>query len=92
MAHADWNDEYPRDRPIRKALFAVDELCGLSRHARAADEAGGAEPASVKKNETTAFAAAVKREDIGGGERWASRWMSVRTSSRRCRKRPSRWD
>ena len=27
LSHAEWNrEEYPLDRPIRKALFAVDEL------------------------------------------------------------------
>lgn len=71
MAHADWNlAEYPRDRPIRKALFAVDELCGfltasaLVRPTRLE----GLAPASVKKKmKTPAFAANVKREDIIGG-------------------------
>ncbi|MGE0482333.1 MAG: HDIG domain-containing metalloprotein [Phycisphaerae bacterium] len=71
LAHADWNlDEYPRDRPIRKALFGVDELCGflvacaLVRPQRLA----GLEPASVKKKlKTPAFAAAVNRDDIQGG-------------------------
>ena len=30
LSHAKWNQaEYPLDRPIRKALFAVDELCGF---------------------------------------------------------------
>jgi putative nucleotidyltransferase with HDIG domain len=30
LSHAPWNlTEYPRDRPIRKSLFAVDELCGF---------------------------------------------------------------
>src|SRR5438876_367760 len=30
LSHAEWNqDEYPLDRPIRKTLFAVDELCGF---------------------------------------------------------------
>ncbi len=71
MAHADWNqDEYPRDRPIRKALFAVDELCGfltasaLVRPTRLE----GLAPASVKKKmKTSTFAANVKREDITAG-------------------------
>ncbi|TWT44820.1 hypothetical protein RAS1_12380 [Phycisphaerae bacterium RAS1] len=71
LSHADWNlDEFPRDRPIRKALFAVDELCGfvtacaLVRPGRLE----GLEPASVKKKmKTAAFAAAVKREDIHSG-------------------------
>lgn len=71
LSHADWNlDEFPRDRPIRKALFAVDELCGfitacaLVRPGRLE----GLEPASVKKKmKTPAFAAAVKREDLLSG-------------------------
>ncbi len=71
LSHADWNlDEYPRDRPIRKALFAVDELCGflnaiaLVRPTRLE----GLTPASVrKKMKTLAFAASVKREDITKG-------------------------
>ena len=71
LSHADWNqDEYPRDRPIRKALFAVDELCGfitavaLVRPSRLEDM----KPKSVKKKmKTAAFAAAVKREDITSG-------------------------
>src|SRR5436190_18000983 len=30
LSHADWNwDQYPLDRPLRKTLFAVDELCGF---------------------------------------------------------------
>ena len=30
LSHAEWNQtEYPLDRPIRKTLFAVDELCGF---------------------------------------------------------------
>ncbi len=71
LSHADWNqDEFPRDRPIRKTLFAVDELCGfitavaLVRPSRL----DGLEPKSVrKKMKTAAFAAAVSREDITQG-------------------------
>ncbi|HEY6167486.1 MAG TPA: HDIG domain-containing metalloprotein, partial [Verrucomicrobiae bacterium] len=30
LSHAEWNhDQFPLDRPIRKTLFAVDELCGF---------------------------------------------------------------
>ena len=30
LSHAEWNqEEYPLDRPLRKVLFAVDELCGF---------------------------------------------------------------
>ena len=71
LSHADWNlDEYPRDRPIRKALFAVDELCGfivacaLVRPNRLDDMT----PRSVKKKlKQASFAAAVSREDIRKG-------------------------
>ena len=65
LSHADWNQtDYPRDRPIRKTLFAVDELCGflvacaLVRPTRLE----GLTPKSVKKKlKTPAFAAAVIR-------------------------------
>ena len=71
LSHADWNlDEFPRDRPIRKALFAVDELCGFITAAALVrpTRLEGMEPASVKKKlKTPAFAAAVSREDIAAG-------------------------
>ena len=71
LSHTDWNlDECPRDRPIRKALFAVDELCGfitavaLVRPERLA----GMTPKSVRKKlKVKSFAAAVSREDIAAG-------------------------
>lgn len=71
LSHATWNlDEYPRDRPIRKALAAVDELsgflvaCALVRPTRLE----GLEPKSVKKKmKTPSFAAAVNRDDITKG-------------------------
>ena len=71
LSHADWNlEECPRDRPIRKTLFAADELCGfitacaLVRPTKLA----GLTPKSVKKKlKTTAFAAAVSRADIHNG-------------------------
>jgi putative nucleotidyltransferase with HDIG domain len=71
LSHGDWNtDEYPRDRPIRKVLFAVDELtgfliaCALVRPTRLE----GLKPKSVKKKlKTPAFAAAVSRDDIING-------------------------
>jgi len=71
LSHADWNqEEYPRDRPIRKALFAVDELsgfitaCALVRP----EKLGGMKPKSVKKKlKQASFAAAVSREDIRNG-------------------------
>jgi len=71
LSHVPWNlDAYPRDRPIRRTLFAVDELCGflvacaLVRPTRLA----GLEPKSVlKKLKTPSFAAAVSREDVQAG-------------------------
>ena len=71
LSHGHWNlDEYPRDRPLRKVLFAVDELsgfitaCALVRPTKLE----GLEPKSVKKKmKTPAFAAAVSREDITQG-------------------------
>ena len=61
----------PRQTPMEKALFAVDELCGfvvavaLVRPSKRLDEV---EVASVKrKMKDAAFARAVKREDITGG-------------------------
>ncbi|MBL8880121.1 MAG: HDIG domain-containing protein [Phycisphaerales bacterium] len=71
MAHADWNlDEYPRDRPIRKALFAVDELCGFITACALVrpDRLNGLEPPSVKKKlKQASFAASVSRSDIEQG-------------------------
>jgi putative nucleotidyltransferase with HDIG domain len=71
LSHVPWNlDDYPRDRPLRKTLFAVDELCGflvacaLVRPNRLA----GLEPKSVKKKlKMPSFAAAVSRADIDAG-------------------------
>lgn len=71
LAHADWNlDAYPRDRPIRKALFAVDELCGfLTACALVRPERlRGLEPPSVRKKlKQASFAASVSRADIEQG-------------------------
>lgn len=71
LSHAEWNlADYPRDTPLRKTLFAVDELagfivaCALVRPTRIV----GLEPKSVlKKMKTPAFAAAVSRADIQAG-------------------------
>ncbi len=71
LSHVPWNEaEYPRDRPLRRTLFAVDELCGflvacaLVRPTRLV----GLEPKSVlKKLKTPSFAAAVSRDDIHAG-------------------------
>ena len=71
LAHAPWNrDEFPRDRPIRKTLFAVDELCGLIYAAALVrpDRIVGLEPASiVRKMKQKSFAASVSRDDIHEG-------------------------
>jgi putative nucleotidyltransferase with HDIG domain len=71
LAHVPWNlEEYPRDRPIRKTIYAVDELCGFL-HAAALvrpERLVGMKPKSiVKKMKQKAFAAAVSREDIHAG-------------------------
>jgi putative nucleotidyltransferase with HDIG domain len=71
LSHADWNqDQFPRDRPIRKALFAVDELCGFVTAVAYVrpEKLGGMTASSVrKKMKQKSFAAAVKREDIEKG-------------------------
>src|SRR6266487_2995974 len=71
LSHADWNqDEYPLDRPIRKTLFAVDELCGFVTAVAYVrpEKLTGMTASSVKKKlKQKSFAAAVKREDIETG-------------------------
>ena len=71
LSHADWNqDEYPRDRPVRKALFAVDELCGFVTavaYVRPEKLTGMTASSVKKKMKQKSFAAAVKREDIEKG-------------------------
>lgn len=71
LSHAECNHaEYPVDRPIRRALNAVDELCGFitaCAYVRP-EKLAGMTPKSVrKKMKTAAFAAAVSREDIAKG-------------------------
>lgn len=71
LSHAEWNqEEFPRDRPIRRALFAVDELCGFITalaYVRP-DKLAGMTAGSVrKKMKQKSFAAAVRREDIERG-------------------------
>ncbi|MEC8929360.1 MAG: HDIG domain-containing metalloprotein [Verrucomicrobiota bacterium] len=71
LSHAEWNrEEYPLDRPIRKALFAVDELCGFVT-AVAYVRPGKLDDMKAKsvrkKMKSKNFAAAVKREDITQG-------------------------
>lgn len=70
LSHAD-HSGVPRTTPVRKALFAVDELCGfvtavtLVRPSKKIDEV---EPSSVKKKlKDKAFARNVSRDDITQG-------------------------
>ena len=71
LSHAEWNrDAYPLDRPIRKALSAVDELCGFVTavaYVRPEKLAGMTASSVRKKMKQKSFAAAVKREDIEAG-------------------------
>lgn len=71
LSHVPWNqDDCPRDRPIRKTLYAVDELCGLIYAAALVrpERIVGLTPKSIiKKMKQKAFAAAVSREDIHAG-------------------------
>src|SRR5215510_5193207 len=71
LSHADWNwDQYPLDRPIRKAIFAVDELCGFITavaYVRPEKLSGMTASSVRKKMKQKSFAAAVKREDIVKG-------------------------
>lgn len=71
LSHADWNHaEYPLDRPVRKALYAVDELCGFVMavaYVRPERLAGMAASSVRKKLKQKSFAAAVSRQDIERG-------------------------
>src|SRR5438128_6536898 len=71
LSHAEWNQEqYPLDRPLRKTLFAVDELCGFATavaYVRPEKLAGMAASSVRKKLKQKSFAAAVKRQDIEKG-------------------------
>lgn len=71
LAHAEWNwPEYPLDRPLRKALFAVDELCGFViavAYVRPERLSGMTASSVRKKMKQKSFAAAVKREDLERG-------------------------
>jgi putative nucleotidyltransferase with HDIG domain len=70
-SHVPWNaDAYPRDRLIRKTLFAVDELCGFIYAAALVrpERLRGMTASSIaKKMKQKAFAAAVSRDDITSG-------------------------
>ena len=71
LSHAEWNqDVYPLDRPLRKTLFAVDELCGFITavaYVRPEKLTGLTSSSVRKKMKQKSFAAAVKREDIEKG-------------------------
>lgn len=71
LSHAEWNwDQFPLDRPLRKTLFAVDELCGFVTavaYVRPERLTGMAASSVKKKMKQHSFAAAVKREDIVRG-------------------------
>lgn len=71
LSHAEWNwDQYPLDRPLRKTLFAVDELCGFVTavaYVRPEKLSGMTASSVRKKMKQKSFAAAVKREDIERG-------------------------
>ncbi len=71
LSHADWNQEaYPLDRPLRKTLYAVDELCGFITavaYVRPEKLTGMTASSVRKKMKQKAFAAAVRREDIEKG-------------------------
>lgn len=71
LSHVPWNQEqYPRDRPIRKALFAADELSGFIYAAALVrpERMVGLKPKSItKKMKQKSFAASVSRDDIREG-------------------------
>jgi len=70
LSHADYLTEYPRMRPIEKALYACDELAGLITATALLRPSGLSDltAASVKKKmKAKGFARNVKREDIERG-------------------------
>ncbi len=73
LSHATWNqEEYPLDRPIRRTLFAVDELSGFIVAVALVrpEQLGGMQPSSVRKKlKQKSFAAGVSREDVEAGAR-----------------------
>ncbi|HMP17537.1 MAG TPA: HDIG domain-containing protein [Gemmatales bacterium] len=69
-SHANYLPDCPRIRPIEKALFACDELCGFLVACALVRPEGfqGMTVSSVKKKlKNLAFAAKVNRDDITGG-------------------------
>ena len=71
LSHAEWNqDAYPLDRPLRKTLFAADELCGFITavaYVRPEKLCGMTASSVRRKMKQKSFAAAVNREDIEKG-------------------------
>jgi len=67
LSHAEWN-EIPRERPLEKSLFAVDELAGFITavaYVRPSRSLAEVDVRAVrKKMKDKAFARAVRREDI----------------------------
>lgn len=70
LSHAEWN-EIPRDTPLKKTLFAVDELSGFITavaYVRPSRSLAEVDVKAVrKKMKDKAFARAVRREDITEG-------------------------
>ena len=70
LSHAEWND-IPRDTPLRKTLFAVDELTGLDTATalvKPTRSVHDVDPAGVRKRmKDKAFARGVNREDVVRG-------------------------
>jgi putative nucleotidyltransferase with HDIG domain len=69
-SHADYLQDCPRIRPLEKALYACDELCGFLSACALIRPEGliGMTPASVKKKlKNKAFAAKINRDDIVSG-------------------------
>jgi predicted hydrolase (HD superfamily) len=70
LSHGEWN-EIPREAPMEKALFAVDELAGFVTavaYVRPSRKLADVDVAAVKKKmKDKAFARAVRREDITEG-------------------------
>jgi putative nucleotidyltransferase with HDIG domain len=70
LSHADYLPQYPRVRPVEKALYACDELAGLITATALLRPNGIMDltAASVKKKmKAKGFARNVKREDIERG-------------------------
>jgi putative nucleotidyltransferase with HDIG domain len=70
LSHAEWN-EIPRNTPMKRALFAVDELCGFITavaYVRPNRSLAEVDVRAVrKKMKDKAFARTVRREDIIDG-------------------------